>query len=544
VTGIRVGFEVPGGAEVRISPRHLGVTGLTQESGKTTLLEALMERANETALAFRTSRGELGFHGAKRIAPYFRERSDWRFVEGLISAHLMEKARFYRGDLMRLTRGTHGLNEVHANIKTALGRARPGSFQEKIYTELSEYLTEIRDALGSVRFDTVPNLTPMALSVMDLEDLSPAVQQLVIAATVDWLMEGHLTVPVIVVLPEARDFIPEDRRTPAKLALESLIRKGARVDRYLWLDSQALTGLDMDVCRSIGTWFFGRQTLDLEIRRVGKMVPGRKLRPDDVRGLGLGQFLMVQGEEVRRVYVQPVWLDDVHAQRVAQGTDAAGEMARLFKPKHKERNMDEKERKEYEERIAKLEGWGREQAKVIARLEGQLKREHDRAEAAETRVKTLKGVPGYGAVTGVSDLDPATLALAVASIPAPDPAGQGPHIGLSGECERVDLHVARETPNLTVHVREVRVDADGETSDGRLARLIADGFFDAPANSNRMRSEFRARGWGSWIGGAGHTNAIRLMRKFTEWGFLREDDGTFQVVPEARERIRAVKEAA
>ena len=78
---------------------------------------------------------------------------------------------------------------------------------------------------------------------MDLEALTPAVQQLVIAATVDWLMEGHLTVPVIVVLPEARDFIPKDRRTPAKLALENLIRKGARVSRYLWLDSQALTGL-------------------------------------------------------------------------------------------------------------------------------------------------------------------------------------------------------------------------------------------------------------------------------------------------------------
>ena len=282
MTSIRVGFEVPTGREVRIEPHHVGVTGLTQRSGKTTLLEALMDRANETAIAFRTSRGEIGFRGAKRIAPYFRPRTDWRFVEGLISAHLMEKAKFYRADLIRLTRGTKTLADVHANVKAALAKARPGSWPEKILTELNEYLTEIREALDQVPFATAPNLTPMALSVMDLEGLKPAIQQLVIAATVDWLMEGHLTVPVVVVLPEARDFIPEDRRTPAKLALEDLIRKGARVQRYLWLDSQALTGLDMDVCRSIGTWFFGRQTLDIECR-VARMIPGKRVKPDDVR---------------------------------------------------------------------------------------------------------------------------------------------------------------------------------------------------------------------------------------------------------------------
>ena len=41
MTSFRVGFSVPEGEEVRIDARHLGITGLTQESGKTTALEAI-----------------------------------------------------------------------------------------------------------------------------------------------------------------------------------------------------------------------------------------------------------------------------------------------------------------------------------------------------------------------------------------------------------------------------------------------------------------------------------------------------------------------
>ena len=52
---------------------------------------------------------------------------------------------------------------------------------------------------------------------------------------------------------------------------------------------------------------------------MGKMVPGRKVKADDVRGLALGQFLLVQGEDVRKVYVQPAWLPEACAYDVAIG---------------------------------------------------------------------------------------------------------------------------------------------------------------------------------------------------------------------------------
>jgi uncharacterized coiled-coil protein SlyX len=515
----RIGFEVPSGKEVAFQPQHLGITGLTQMSGKTTALEGFMARAGETAIAFRTSRGELSFPGAKRISPYFRERTDWRFVEGLISAHLMEKAKFYRGDLIRLTRGTHDLASVHANIRTALSKARSGSFQEKVYTELNEYVSEIREALESVHFDPQPNLTAQTLSVMDLEGLSPAVQQLVIAATVDWLMEGHINAPVIVVLPEARDFIPEDRRTPAKLSLENLIRKGARVQRFLWVDSQSLTGLDMDVMRSVGTWLFGRQVLDLEIKRVLKMAPDRSVKPDAVRSLGLGQFLCVRGEQVTKVYAQPTWLDDLHAVRVAEGIDSAEEMAKLFRPKLKEKDVDEEERKRLKDTIARqsqeiaqLKAQNDHLVETIALQTPRSKLEHaaDRAQAAPGQDTIMRGLAGHGS----------------------EPKDR----------ERVDLHVTHEVPSMTVHVREVRVEASGDDNNGRVALLIAQGFFDERKSVNEVTKEFRARGWGTWSGGAGWNNMDRILGKFAEQGFLRNIDKGYVLVAAARDRILVKKE--
>jgi len=544
VTSFRVGFTVPDGRPVDIEARHLGITGMTQASGKTTALEAFMDRADETAIAFRTSRGELGFHGVKRIGPYFRERTDWRFVEGLISAHLMEKAKFYRGDLIRLTRGTHGLSEVHANIRKALAAARAGSFQEKIYTELNEYITEIRDALESVRFDPAPNLTPGRLSVMDLEALTPAVQQLVIAATVDWLMEGHLTVPVIVVLPEARDFIPEDRRTPAKLALENLIRKGARVSRYLWLDSQALTGLDMDVCRSIGTWFFGCQQLDLEIRRVGKMVPGRKLKPDDVRGLALGQFLLVQGEDVKRVYVQPAWLPEAYAHDVATGkTGYAEPQIVRFKTNREEKDVDAKERKEYDERLKRVEHDLGVAIKSAQDWKAKYEAEHARAEAnartaAANAVDRIKATPKPGPVTGVSDLEPGAMRTVLhtaegLSMSLPDPANNREHI---------DLRVTRDTPSLKVHERVVTVEAQQDTHRGKLALLIADGFFATPRKQADVAGELKTRGWGDYKGGNSRVVLYKNLQEMTGFGFFRYDGSNYEITHDAAERIEVVRE--
>jgi|SRR3990167_2864398 len=67
---IHLGYEVGSGREVQIPIRHLAVTGQTQESGKTTTLEALVRRSGLRAIAFVTKRGEGSFGEGRRIQPY------------------------------------------------------------------------------------------------------------------------------------------------------------------------------------------------------------------------------------------------------------------------------------------------------------------------------------------------------------------------------------------------------------------------------------------------------------------------------------------
>src|SRR5437867_799864 len=98
---IHLGYEVGTGKPVEIPLGHLCVTGQTQLSGKTTTLEALIDRSKLTAISFVTKRGEGRFENSHRIPPFFRQRADWQFVAGLLEATLREKLKFQRPWIMK-----------------------------------------------------------------------------------------------------------------------------------------------------------------------------------------------------------------------------------------------------------------------------------------------------------------------------------------------------------------------------------------------------------------------------------------------------------
>ena len=317
-TKLLIGYEVGTRNPVDVNLAHLFISGLTQQSGKTTSLEGFINRIHGfKILVFRTGRGEITFDGAHPTDPFFRERTDWQFVEGLISAHLLEKAKTYRADIIRASTGAQSLQDFWDNIQETLNKTKVGTWTNKVCTELDQYLSEIVPELKTLNFSSDLFLED-GVNVMDLEMMTPAMQQLVISASIDRVMEDRTH--TIVVLPEARDFIPQDRKTPAKLSLENLIRKGAKLFNFLWLDSQSLTGLDMDVMRSVGIWLYGRQDLDIEAQRVSKAIPLNSVKPQDIQALKLGQFYLVEGMTVKKVYVQPKWMSADLAMQVADGT--------------------------------------------------------------------------------------------------------------------------------------------------------------------------------------------------------------------------------
>src|SRR5260370_6682893 len=175
---ILLGYEVGSGRPITIPVRHLAVTGQTQESGKTTTLEALVARSGLRAIAFVTKRGERAFAGAfvtRRIQPYFRDRADWQFVDQLLEAQLREKNKFLRPWIIRICRNTRTLADVQREVKKGLVKAK--GISEGVYTQLDAYLELIVPEIARASLAQGIELAE-GLNVMDVSAFPTPMQML------------------------------------------------------------------------------------------------------------------------------------------------------------------------------------------------------------------------------------------------------------------------------------------------------------------------------------------------------------------------------
>jgi hypothetical protein len=315
---IPLGFEVGTGRPVEIPVRHLAVTGQTQESGKTTTLEALVARSGLRAIAFVTKRGESAFAQGRRITPYFRDRADWQFVDQLLEAQLREKNKFLRPWIIRICRSTRTLADVHRAVKQALTKAKAASLNEGVYTQLDAYLELIVPEIGRARLADGIHLEP-GLNVMDVSGYATPMQMLFVRSAIEWVNERERG--VVTIIPEAWEFIPEGKGSPVKAAAEALVRKGAGLGNYVWVDSQDMAGVDKVILRGCPVWLIGVQREANEIKRNLANIPAgiRHPKPAEIAHLGRGQFFACWAEETTKTYVQPAWLETDQARAVARG---------------------------------------------------------------------------------------------------------------------------------------------------------------------------------------------------------------------------------
>jgi hypothetical protein len=260
---IPLGFEVGTGRRIEIPLRHTAVFGQTQESGKTTTLEGLINRSGLRGLAFVTKRGEASFHVMNPIAPYFRERTDWKFVAAILEATLSEKLKFQRSWIMKLCQAGHGrrakvdyswpaprtLADVQTNVQTALKFAT--GMNESIYFELSEYLAEIIPQIDRLPYTTTLELAA-GVNVMDLSAYDFPLQALVVRSSMEWIRKREHD--CVLVVPESHKFAPKQRGSPVKLEAEDFIRESAALRNFLWIDCQDVAGVADVLLRQIGVW--------------------------------------------------------------------------------------------------------------------------------------------------------------------------------------------------------------------------------------------------------------------------------------------------
>ena len=185
---IKLGYEVETGDEVSIEPSHLIVTGLTQKAGKTTTLESLISRSKRRAIVFRTKIGEKSFLNGTIIPPYFKDRSDWQFVQGLVEATIKEKLRtFERAKIIQICKQSgNSLLDFKKKVDERLSEPKLNNFEKDILTNIQAYLEIVLPKLQSINFSNKLELVE-GLNIIDLERFSRdgEVQSLIIRSVLE-----------------------------------------------------------------------------------------------------------------------------------------------------------------------------------------------------------------------------------------------------------------------------------------------------------------------------------------------------------------------
>lgn len=500
---ILLGYEVPSGAAVEIpSHGHLCITGMTQQSGKTTTLDALITRSGRRAVTFITKRGESAFENARRIKPYFRERADWRFVEAIIEATMRQKMRFERGWIMRATRGASTLRDVSRNIEVAMKTAK--GLSADIYLQLHAYLEIVLPQIERLDYAHKVEIGS-GLNVMDLSAYSAEMQALVIRSVLEWVHEKEDG--VIVVIPEAWETLPEGRGSPVKLACEQIFRKGAGIGNLIWLDSQDIAGVWKEALRACSVWIMGVQSEIHEVKRMLAHLPtpnSLKPKPEQVMVLKRGQFYVRFGAELKLVYVQPVWMLPEEAICLAQGV----------KPYPHSRMPDELTVREQAHREGRLrEDVMPVKAKEDLNVDAEKERQYlDTIKRLETRIEDLQRQ-----LRGEKS--------------APEPAVAPSN----GNAEVVTIKLDHDKPEIEVSVKRRIIQMNDQNNPGRLALLLAQGYFDKPRRNQDVIQEFRDR---SWAASKGPVPLGPEISKLAEMGFVRKTgESTYQAVSEMKVRI-------
>jgi hypothetical protein len=498
---IHLGYAVGSGDAVGIPLRHMAVTGQTQESGKTTTLEALISRANVRAIAFVTKRGEGSFSDAHQIQPYFRDdaggRPYWEFVESIVASTMGQKMKFERAWIAKAAKGATSLRQVRENLHRLQGSSKRAMDQD-LYMLLGEYLDIVLPQMAKL-----PKPAPLdlqaGLNVMDLTRFTEEMQMLIVRSALLWIHEKERG--VVTIIPEAWKFIPEARLTPVKPAAERLIREGAALKNFVWMDSQDIAGVWKLMLRAATVWIIGVQREANEIKRTLANIPAGVKTPKaaEVATLGKGEFFACHGKEVRRVYVQPVWLSDDEARAVAVN----GEAPRPA-PKKKETMMA------YDAEKASLERENLELRHKVEELQHQLEAFRDSAQQPAAEKRTY---------TAGESLDNESLYQAFKK-------------RLVQEAPAI-LRLLTTKPEIEVKVQRQVIEADASTLQGRLAQMIAEGFFESGATGNNAYEFLKRVGFPT-----AKPNVYKGLDKLTTLGFVTKGDNGYTAVAGMKVNIK------
>jgi hypothetical protein len=529
---ILVGYEVGTGAPVEIPVRHMTVTGQTQESGKTTTLEALITRSKRRAVAFVTKRGEGAFVGAREIAPFFQERADWEFVEAILESSLKQRMKFERSWIVRACEGAKTLADVRVRAAELRDRAK-GSMNQDMFMLLGKYLDKVVPLIERLPKSPLLLLTP-GLNVMNLVEYPQELQMLVIASTLRFVHEQENG--VISVVPEAWKMIPQGKNTPVKTEVVKLVREGAGLGNYVWYDAQDLAVIDKELLRGAPVWVIGVQRETNEIKRTLENMEAAgvgKPKARDIARLGIGEFFVCYGEVIKKTYVLPAWSDERTARAVARGELSVKDVQarKPAAPKAVKGSKEAAVTTGNTDLVAALNNLADairgtqvlaggapaavahvDEEKIVEQVFRRVKdalagrggsQLIDVTGIVKAAMKQYEGASmnGHGAPVDVDEI----VGRVLERLPQP------------GEAGAISVEVA--VPSLEVTKRRHVLRVDDSTLQGRVARLYAEGFFRALKNAAQVQAELIEVGFIE----AGKNEIRDVLDTMTRAGFFRRE---------------------
>ena len=486
---ILLGFQIGSGEPVYVPLHHLAIFGMTQLSGKTTTLEALISRSGLRAIAFITKRGEAGFTSYNLVTPYYKPRADWQFVEGLVNVALGEKVKYEPGmryGIMKVCRGRKDLRDIQ-KAAVEFARETKREFMKAVYEKLAAYLEIVVPELDRWVFADKLELAE-GVNVMDVSGMRLETQHLVIASTIDYAF-AHLD-HVIVIIPEAWESIPQGKMTPVKWVAQQFIRKGAAIGNYMFLDSQDIGGIDKTPLRQCDNWLMGRMKEAHEVERILKQLLGMKVPAEEIQTLPLGHFYAAIGNDVKKVYVLPVGVPEEVGRDVALGKRSPESIRDEFlKPKVME--MDDLVWKEKYEQLEKQ--FADIRTKIYSEVKGEFEKkiEEERQKAFREALKKVDEIKKQWNIeeyqqtivqlkdekvtleAELKKLEPhkafkeALVKFLGTYVPAAGPPGFESSVPS-------DVSVSVEQPALTVKVERKSVELTDKTTEGKIAIIYAE----------------------------------------------------------------------
>ena len=323
---IKIGYELDSGEEVKIPLAHTVITGLTQESGKTTCITALVKRSGLKALIIKTKIGEKAISEGTVIPPFYKEDFDWEYASELLESSRKEKLKFERSWIIKYSKDATSLLEFKRNIDDALAEGKLRELEKSVLITLQAYLEKILPELQYAPLSKTLDLRD-GINIMDLERFKEETQNLIIRSALNEVLNKEKN--CIIVIPECWKYLPEKYNSPVKRPAEAFIRQGATNNNYLFLDSQDVTGISKVILKQVSNWLLGYQREINEIERTLDQIPmSKKDKPkaEDVATLKLGQFYVATSDFTKKIYAQPIWLEDKIAVKVAKGEIDVGDL--------------------------------------------------------------------------------------------------------------------------------------------------------------------------------------------------------------------------